>query len=99
MVIVNLILCKFINSDEEMEDIEEDLEGEEWEVVENGNEEYDELDDSEGEILDFFSDLLSEIFGFDELILLLNILIFCIKCGDVINICCLLCYWNLYLVL
>ena len=95
-VTVNLISRKPIDSDEEMEDIEEDLEGEQREPANDGEEEHDEPDGSDGETLelDFFSDLSSEIS--DELILLPNILIPCTKCGDVINICRLPCHRNLH---
>lgn len=93
-VTVNLISRKPINSDEEMEDIGEDLEGEQREAARDGEEEHDEPDGSDVETLDFFSESSSEIS--DELILLPNILIPCIKCGDVINICRLPCHRNLH---
>ena len=92
-VTVNLISRKPIDSDEEMEDIEEALEGER-EAANDGEEEPDEADDSDGETLDFFSELSSETS--DELILLPNILIPCTKCGDVINVCRLPCHRNLH---
>lgn len=80
-----------------MEEIGEDLEGEEWEVVGGDDDENEDQDYSDVELFDFFIELFSEVL--EEVVLLLNILIFCIRCYDVINICCLLCYWNLYCVL
>ena len=93
-ITVNLISRKPINTDEEMEDIGEDLEGEQREAAKDGEEEHDEPEGSDVETLDFFSESSSEIS--DELILLPNILIPCTKCGDVINICRLPCHRNLH---
>lgn len=93
-VTVNLISRKPINTDEEMEDIGEDLEGEQREAAKDGEEEHDEPDGSDVETLDFFSESSGELS--DELILLPNILIPCTKCGDVINICRLPCHRNLH---
>ena len=94
-VTVNLISRKRTNSnDEEMEDIDEDLEGEEREAAQDDEDENDEHDNSDVESLDFFTESSSEIS--DEPILLPNILIPCIKCGDVINICRLPCHRNLH---
>lgn len=94
-VTVNLISRKRTNSnEEEMEDIGEDLEGEEREAARNDEGENDEQDNSDVETFDFFTESSSEIS--DEPILLPNILIPCIKCGDVINICRLPCHRNLH---
>lgn len=93
-ITVNLISRKPINTDEEMENIGEDLEGEQREAAKDGEEEHDEPDGSDVETLDFFSESSGELS--DELILLPNILIPCTKCGDVINICRLPCHRNLH---
>lgn len=96
-VTVNLISRQPINSDEEMEDIGEDIEGEQREAAKDCEEEHNEPDSSFVETLDSFSESLSEIS--DELILLPNILVPCTKCGDVINICRLSCHRNLHIAL
>ncbi|KAL9958301.1 hypothetical protein ACROYT_G035301 [Oculina patagonica] len=94
-VTVNLISRKRTNSDDEdMEDICEDLEGEEREAAGENDDENDEHDHSDVETYDFFTESSSEIS--DEPILLPNVLIPCIKCGDVINICRLPCHRNLH---
>ena len=83
-VTVNLISSKRA-SDEEMELIGEDIEGEEREAARGEEDERDDLENSDVESFDFFTESYSEIS--DEPILLPNILIPCTKCGDVINIC------------
>ncbi|KAJ7351903.1 Protein phosphatase 2C-like domain-containing protein 1 [Desmophyllum pertusum] len=94
-VTVNLISTrKRRNSDEEMEEIGEDLEGEEREAARGDDKEHDEPDHSDVESFDFFTESSSEISY--EPILLPNILIPCTKCGDVINICRLPCHRNLH---
>ena len=91
-VTVNLISSKRINSDGEMEDIGEDIEGEQRE--EAGDEENDVQGHSDEESLGFLTESSSEIS--EEPILLPNILIPCSKCGDVINICRLAGHRNLH---
>lgn len=83
-VTVNLI-SKRANSDEEMELIGEDVEGEEREAAGGEGGENDDHENSDVETLDFLTELSSEMS--EEPILLPNILIPCTKCGDVINIC------------
>ena len=91
-ITVNLISSKRVNSDEEMEDIGEDIEGEQREA-ERG-EEKDEQEHSDVETLDFLTESSSGVS--EEPILLPKILIPCSKCGDVINICRLPGHRNLH---
>lgn len=94
-VTVNLISRKRVNSDvEEMEDIGEDLEGEEREAAREDQDENEDQDHSDAETLDFLTESSSE-FSYEP-ILLPNILIPCVKCNDVINICRLPCHRNLH---
>lgn len=93
-VTVNLISSKRLNSDEEMEEIGEDPEGEEREAARADDEENEDQDQSDVETFDFFTESSSELS--DDAILLPNILIPCTKCHDVINICRLPCHRNLH---
>lgn len=83
-VTVNLI-SKRANSDEEMELIGEDIEGEKREAAGGEGDENDDHVNSDVETLDFLTELSSEMS--EEPVLLPNILIPCTKCSDVINIC------------
>lgn len=96
-VTVNLISSKLINSDEEMELIGEDIDGEEREAAKHEDEESDDHSHSDVETSDFLTESSSEVS--DEPILLPNILIPCSKCQDVINICRLSGHRNLHLAL
>ena len=93
-VTVNLISSKLANSDEEMELIGEDIEGEEREAAGGEDDGDDDQEHSDVETLDFLTESSSEIS--DEAILLPNILIPCTKCGDVVNICRLPGHRNLH---
>ena len=93
-VTVNLISSRAVNSDEEMEEIGEDPEGEEREAVSGDDHQNEDQDHSDVETFDFFTESSSEVS--EEAVLLPNILIPCTKCHDVINICRLPCHRNLH---
>ncbi|XP_027049984.1 uncharacterized protein LOC113677364 [Pocillopora damicornis] len=93
-VTVNLISTRAVNSDEEMEEIGEDPEGEEREAAGGDDDENEDQDHSDVESFDFFTESSSEVS--EEAVLLPNILIPCTRCHDVINICRLPCHRNLH---
>ena len=83
-VTVNLISTRTANSDEEMEEIGEDPEGEEQEAAGGDDDEKEDQDHSDVESFDFFTESPSEVS--EEAVLLPNILITCTRCHDVVNI-------------
>lgn len=93
-VTVNLISTRTANSDEEMEEIGEDPEGEEREAAGGDDDEKEDQDHSDVESFDFFTESPSEVS--EEAVLLPNILIPCTRCHDVVNIWRLPCHRNLH---